>query len=156
MGLETLKSLGAESWAAERWERATADSIRVSTEIRRLTNLASHVVAAGQGVVTVLMVLHGAHLVLAGQITTGALIAGVMLAGRALGPVGQLGLLVARAHQARQAYQALKPVVEAPQEREPGRAFVALERVEGALALDGVTALTQRRGAGALPHQPVC
>jgi ATP-binding cassette, subfamily C, bacterial LapB len=139
VGLETLKSLGAESWAAERWERATADGIRVSTEIRRLTNLASHVVIASQSLVTVLMVLHGAHLVLTGVISTGALIAGVMLAGRALGPVGQMALLLTRAFQARQAYDALKPVLEAPQEREAARAFVAMERINGALALDGVS-----------------
>jgi ATP-binding cassette, subfamily C, bacterial LapB len=138
-GLETLKSLGAESWAAERWERATADGIRVSTEIRRLTNLASHVVMATQSLVTVLMVLHGAHLVLGGQISTGALIAGVMLAGRALAPVGQIALLMTKAFQARQAYDALKPVLEAPQERETGRAFVAAERINGGLALDNVS-----------------
>jgi ATP-binding cassette subfamily C protein LapB len=138
-GLETLKSLGAESWAAERWERATADGIRISTEIRRLTNLASHVVMATQSLVTVLMVLHGAHLVLAGQISTGALIAGVMLAGRALAPIGQIALLLTKAFQARQAYDALKPVLEAQQERETGRAFVAIDRVNGALALDNVT-----------------
>jgi ATP-binding cassette subfamily C protein LapB len=150
VGLETLKSIGAESWAAGRWEQATADGIRVSTEIRRLTNLAGHIVAAGQSVVTVLMVLHGAHLVLAGQITTGALIAGVMLAGRALAPVGQMALLATRAFQARQAYQALKPVLEAPQEREAGRAFVALDRVKGALALEGVTAAYADEGEAAL------
>ncbi|MGL4241575.1 MAG: type I secretion system permease/ATPase [Beijerinckiaceae bacterium] len=139
VGLETLKSLGAESWAAERWERATADGIRVSTEIRRLTNLAGHVVMASSGIVTVLMVLHGSHLVLAGTITTGALIAGVMLASRALAPVGQLAMLLTKAFQARQAFDALKPVLEAPQERESGKAFVALEKIDGALALDGAS-----------------
>jgi ATP-binding cassette, subfamily C, bacterial LapB len=139
VGLETIKSLGAESWAAERWERATADGIRISTEIRKLTNLASNVVIASQSLVTVLMVLHGTHLVLAGVISTGALIAGIMLAGRALGPVGQVALLLTRAFQARQAYNALKPVLEAPQEREAGRAFVAADRVSGALALENVS-----------------
>ncbi len=139
VGLETLKSLGAESWAAERWERATADGIRISTEIRKLTNLATNVVLASQSLVTVLMVLHGTHLVLTGVISTGALIAGIMLAGRALGPVGQVALLLTRAFQARQAYNALKPVLEAPQEREAGRSFVAAERIHGSLALDNVS-----------------
>jgi ATP-binding cassette, subfamily C, bacterial LapB len=139
VGLETLKSLGAESWAAERWERATADGIRISTEIRKLTNLASSVVVASQSLVTVLMVLHGTNLVLSGAISTGALIAGIMLAGRALAPVGQLALLMTRAFQARQAFGALKTVLEAPQEREAGRALVALERINGALALEAVS-----------------
>jgi ATP-binding cassette, subfamily C, bacterial LapB len=139
VGLETLKSLGAESWAAERWERATADGIRTSTAIRRMTNLATHVVVGSQSLVTVLMVLHGAHLVLAGAISTGALIAGIMLAGRALGPVGQIALLMTRAFQARQAFDALKPVLEAPQEREAGHAFVAKDTIKGALALERVS-----------------
>jgi ATP-binding cassette, subfamily C, bacterial LapB len=150
VGLETLKSIGAESWAAERWERATADGIRVSTEIRRLTNLASHVVVAGQSLVTVLMILHGAHLVLAGQITTGALIAAVMLAGRALAPVGQMALLVTRGFQARQAFQSLKPMLEAPQERELGRSFVSPGRIDGALALDNVSFAYGEEGEAAL------
>jgi ATP-binding cassette, subfamily C, bacterial LapB len=139
VGLETLKSLGAESWAAERWERATADGIRISTEIRKLTNLASNVVVASQSLVTVLMVLHGTHLVLTGTISTGALIAGIMLAGRALAPVGQVALLMTRAFQARQAYDALKTVLESPQEREAGRAFVSMDRISGALALENVS-----------------
>jgi ATP-binding cassette, subfamily C, bacterial LapB len=139
VGLETLKSLGAESWAAERWERATADGIRISTEIRKLTNLAANVVVASQSLVTVLMVLHGTHLVLTGVISTGALIAGIMLAGRALGPVGQVALLLTRAFQARQAYNALKPVLEAPQERDGTRAFVATDRINGSLALKNVS-----------------
>ena len=139
VGLETLKSIGAESWAADRWERATADGIRISTEIRRLTNLASHVVVASQSLVTVLMVLHGTHLVLAGSISTGSLIAGIMLAGRALAPVGQIALLMTRAFQARQAFAALKPVLESPQERESGQSFVATENISGALALEDVS-----------------
>ncbi len=139
VGLETIKALGAESWAAERWERATADGIRISTEMRRLMNLAAHLVMGVTGLVTVLMVLHGTHLVLSGAITTGALIAAVMLAGRALAPVGQLALLLTKAFQARQAFEALKPVLEAPQEREAGRAFVAKDTIDGALALDGVS-----------------
>jgi ATP-binding cassette subfamily C protein LapB len=139
VGMETLKAIGAESWAAGRWERATADGIRVSTAIRRRTNFAAHIVAALQGLVTVLMVLHGAFLMLAGAISMGALIAGVMLAGRALAPVGQIAVLLTRAFQARQAFDALKPVLEAPQERDASRAFVSLERLDGALTLDKVS-----------------
>jgi ATP-binding cassette, subfamily C, bacterial LapB len=150
VGLETIKALGAESWAAERWERATADGIRISTEIRRLTNLAGHVVMASTALVTVLMVLHGAHLVLTGVITTGALIASVMLAGRALAPVGQLALILTKAFQARQAFEALKPVLEAPQEREAGRAFVALDKIEGALALQSASYAYGEAGEPAL------
>jgi ATP-binding cassette, subfamily C, bacterial LapB len=152
IGLETLKSLGAESWAAERWERATSDGIRISTEIRKLTNLAANVVVASQSLVTVLMVLHGAHLVLTGVISTGALIAGIMLAGRALGPVGQIALLMTRAFQARQAYDALKPVLESPQERQAGRAFVAAERIHGALALDNVSFAYSEEGEAVLKN----
>jgi ATP-binding cassette, subfamily C, bacterial LapB len=150
VGMETVKAIGAESWAAGRWEQATADSIRVSTEIRRLTNLASHIVVAGQSLVTVLMILHGAHLALAGQITTGALIAAVMLAGRALAPVGQVALLITRGYQARQAYHALKPLLEAPQEREAGRSFVSARQINGALTLENASFAYGEEGETAL------
>jgi ATP-binding cassette subfamily C protein LapB len=44
-----------------------------------------------------------------------------------------------RAFQARQAFNALKPVLEAPQERESGKSFVAMERLTGALAMEEVS-----------------
>jgi ATP-binding cassette, subfamily C, bacterial LapB len=150
VGLETIKSLGAESWAAERWERATADGIRTSTAIRSLTNLAGNIIVASQSLVTVLMVLHGAHLVLTGVISTGALIAAVMLAGRALGPVGQMALLMTRAFQARQAFEALKPVLESPQERDASRSFVATDKFKGSLALKSVSYAYEPDGPKAL------
>ncbi len=139
IGLETIKALGAESWAAEKWERSIADGIRQSTRIRRYTNLASHIVMAAQLIVTVLMVFHGVFLAMDGVITTGALIAGVMLAGRALSPVGQAALLLTRVSQTKIALRSLSSIIEAEQERDPSRSFVTKETIKGDIAFEGVS-----------------
>ncbi len=139
IGLETLKSLAAESWAAEKWERSTAQGIRQSMRIRRWTNLASHIVIASQLLVTVLMVIHGVHLAVEGVITAGALIAAVMLAGRAMSPIGQLAAAVTRVSQTRIAFDSLKTILEADQERAAHRAFVRREAIEGAITFEQVS-----------------
>jgi ATP-binding cassette, subfamily C, bacterial LapB len=138
IGLETLKSLGAESWAASKWERSMAEGIRQSTRIRRWTNLASHLVAASQTIVTVLMVLHGVYLAIDGAITAGALIAGVMLAGRAMAPIGQAALLLTRINQTKLAFQGLKTLIEAEQERSAHGHFVKRDTIEGRIVFESV------------------
>jgi ATP-binding cassette, subfamily C, bacterial LapB len=139
IGLETLKALGAESWAAEKWERSMADGIRVSTRIRRYTNLASHIVVASQLLVTVLMVIHGVYLAIDGAITAGALIAGVMLAGRAMSPVGQVALLMTRISQTRIAFDSLKTMLEAEQERSAHAHFVRCDSIKGHIAFENAS-----------------
>jgi ATP-binding cassette, subfamily C, bacterial LapB len=139
IGMETIKAIGAESWAAEKWERSIADGIRQSTRIRRYTNLAQHIVMAMQTIVTVIMVFHGVFLALEGIITTGALIAAVMLAGRALSPVGQAALLLTRISQTRIALKSLASIIESEQERDPSRHFVSKPEIEGGLVFDAVT-----------------
>ncbi len=138
VGIETIKALAAESWAAEKWERATADGIRQAVKIRRATNLASHIVIAAQLLVTVVMVVHGVYLATEGVITAGALIASVMLAGRAMSPVGQAALLLTRIGQTRIAFESLRGVIEAEQER-GNRRFVRKPSIAGTIAFEGVT-----------------
>jgi ATP-binding cassette subfamily C protein LapB len=110
VGLETIKSAGAESWAAGKWEQAVSDHIRTGLRIRKLSNLGVHVVQAAQVLTQVAMVLVGFYMVAAGQITAGALIASTMLIGRALGPLGAIATIISRLHQTRLAYRALGEV----------------------------------------------
>lgn len=138
-GLESIKAAGAESWAAAAWERAVADGIRTSTELRHRSNLGMYIVYAVQTLAQVAIVIVGFFMVANGSITSGALIASTMLAGRAVQPLSQLAMLLARMHQTRIAFRMLSDLVEAPQERAPDVHFLSPAKVEGAIAFENVT-----------------
>ncbi len=137
-GLETIKAAGAESWAASQWERAVAEGIRTSTELRHHSNIGLYVIYALQTLAQVAMVIVGFYMVAGGSITSGALIAATMLAGRAVQPLSQLAALIARLHQTRIALRLLGELVAAPQERTSGARFLTPASFSGAIAFEHV------------------
>ncbi len=139
VSLEAIKAAGAESWAAAKWEGAVAEHVRTGLEIRHLSNLGLNIVQSSQSVIQVVMIIVGFYMVADGQITTGALIASTMLAGRVLGPIGQIAMLVAKLHQTRIAFDQLSQLIAAPQERPVGMKFLAKSKFEGALSFEGVS-----------------
>jgi ATP-binding cassette subfamily C protein LapB len=139
VGLEAIKAAGAESWAAQNWERSVAEHVRTGLKIRRTSNLGQHVVHATQMLVQVAVVVGGFYLVSAGQITMGALIAATILSGRALSPLAQVAMLLSRFNQARIAYACLNDMVTAPQERPTGATLLAKRRYDGEVAFEKVT-----------------
>ena len=139
VSLEAIKAAGAESWAASKWEGAVAEHVRTGLEIRHLSNLGLNIVQSSQSVIQVIMIIAGFYLVAAGQMTTGALVASTMLAGRVLGPIGQIAMLVAKLHQTRIAYDQLTQLISAPQERPDGARFLSKSKFDGAIAFENVT-----------------
>ncbi len=150
VGLETIKAAGAESAAAARWEQAVADQIRSSFEIRHQSNLSLQLVQTSQSLIQVAMIVVGFYLVAAGQMTTGALIAATMLAGRALGPVGAVAGLLTRLHQARIAYASICEIVHATQERTDTSSFATKDKFDGAITFEGVSFVYDTDAAPAL------
>ncbi len=150
IGLETLKSAGAESFAATLWERSVADGVRTSLKIRKISNKGQNAIFAAQTIIQVAMVMAGFYLVVAGSITSGALIAGTMLAGRALQPLSQMAMLIARLHQTRIAYRSLSEIVHAPQERPDTAQFLSEAPTRGAITFDAVSFSYQKDAPPAL------
>lgn len=137
-GFETLKAMGAESFAARRWEKAHAANLSTSVPIRALSLLNSNLILGGQLAITVAMVIYGVYGIAAGELSQGALVAAVLLSGRAMAPVGQIVQAIGRLHGAVIAYRALKPLVEAPPERPAGEHFVQPQELRGAIRFDAV------------------
>ena len=142
-GIETLKAHGSESWAAHKWEAAVAGHVGHSIEMRWWTALSGNMIIALQGLTTIAILITGVYLVIGNIISPGALFAATMLAGRSLMPIAQLAALMSKYHQARSAYQAIRQLAGAEQERPPGRQFIncppqmkklSLENVEMAYA----------------------
>lgn len=137
-GLETLKSLAAESWAASHWEASVASHLRHSLKSRSLMTAGSNLITFATSITTIALLVYGVYLVTAGTITPGAMFAAVILNGRCMGPLGQLAGLLTRLHQARMAFVALRQVVDLPQEREEGATYLRKSEFDGSLDFDNV------------------
>ena len=124
-GIETLKAGVGENWALAKWEHAVASHLRHSLGMRWWTALGANLVQVQQNLTTIAVLVVGVYLVVAKDISPGALFATIMLGGRALSPVMQLSALIAKLHHAKTAYQAIKLLADVEQDRPEGAQFLA-------------------------------
>jgi ATP-binding cassette subfamily C protein LapB len=116
-GSETLKAARAEGQMLGRWRRYSAMSAATQERMRRLTTIAVNIASVSQQAISVFLVIGGFYLFNNGKMTMGAIIAIVMLAGRAMAPVGQFAFVVTRAKQAMTTLQSLQQLMDGPDER---------------------------------------
>lgn len=100
VGIETVKAASAEGSLQRKWESAVAASLRSGSAIRFWSSLVMFMSMTVQQTVSVLILIWGVHLIAAGEITIGALVASNILAGRVLAPLGGIAMTIARAQQA--------------------------------------------------------
>lgn len=115
-GIETVKATGAERRMRARWAEAMARQSTLGVRSRSVTQFAINATGFIQQAAQILIVVHGALLVVSGQITSGVLIAAVILTGRALAPLGLIAQTLTRLHQARSSYRSLDALMQAPGE----------------------------------------
>ncbi|WP_347250249.1 type I secretion system permease/ATPase [Zoogloea sp.] len=113
-GVDTLKSLGAEAWARRQWEMLTVKISENSVRMREWTSLGTYISLMVTNLTTILVVMFGALLIAAGELTMGQLIAVSMLTARAITPATQIAALIVRYEQTRQALDALDKIMESP------------------------------------------
>ena len=113
-GVDTIKSLGAEAWARRQWEMLTVKISGNSVQMREWTSFGTYVSLLVTNLSSILIVMFGALMIGAGDLTMGQLIAVSMLAGRAITPATQIAALIVRYEQTRQALDALDKIMESP------------------------------------------
>ncbi|MBV2262924.1 MAG: type I secretion system permease/ATPase [Thauera sp.] len=130
-GLETVKTSGAAPLMRERWEACIRDQSGTGIRSRRISHLAVNAAAFAQQAVQIGIVVYGVFLVADGKATMGSLIAAVILAGRALAPLGQLAQIMTRINQARTSYQSLDRLMTETTEHVAGRYYVSRPHLSG-------------------------
>lgn len=124
-GIETLKSARAEGQMLGRWRRYSAMSASTQEEMRRLTAVAVNLASLSQQLISVGLLIGGFYQFNEGNMSMGAIIAIVMLAGRAMAPVGQFAFIITRARQALTTMDSLQKLMEIEDERHvAGRTIV--------------------------------
>jgi ATP-binding cassette subfamily C protein LapB len=134
-GIETLKAVRAEGQMLGRWRRYASMSAITQERMRRLTAVAVNLASIAQQLMSVGLVIGGFYLFNDGKITMGAIIAIVMLAGRAMAPMGQFAFLVTRAKQATTTLDSLQAMMDAPDERHAAARSMVPEIRSGHVAL---------------------
>lgn len=130
-GLETIKVQAAEGNMQRRWEELTIKSSGTSVKMRRLSAFALNMSGFIQQAVSVLVVVLGVWLITEGHISMGALIACVMLTGRAMAPLTQVAGLLTRMNQSRESLRQLDEMMKKPVERPASKHFIPMPSLDG-------------------------
>ena len=134
-GIETLKAARAEGQMLGRWRRYASMSAATQEKMRRLTSVAVNLASICQQAISVGLVVGGFYLFNNGDITMGAIIAIVMLAGRSMSPIGQFAFLLTRAKQSMTTLDSLQRMMEATDERQVAARSIVPEIRAGHLEL---------------------
>lgn len=123
--LETVKAIRAESQLQRLWEGYVGSSSRTVEHVRSLTTRLSNITMTVQQLVSVAVVIAGAYLFQDGKISTGAIIACVMLSSRCVAPLGQFAMVAARSQQSLISLRHLNKIMEMPSERPITKHFLS-------------------------------
>jgi ATP-binding cassette, subfamily C, bacterial LapB len=138
-GMETVRAIGAEARMQTAWERSVAATARSSEDVHFWASLAMTASSTAQQATSLMMIVVGVFLILDGVISTGALVASSMLAGRALAPISGIAGVITRATQTFIALKAIDRVMNLERERPPERSYVSRRIEQGRLAFENVT-----------------
>jgi ATP-binding cassette, subfamily C, bacterial LapB len=137
-GLETLKAVGGEGHMQKRWETFSAMAASSSMKSRQISSKATSFITFLQQLQTVALVVLGVYLIDAGELTQGALIGTVILAGRITAPLSQVMGLALRFQQAKAALHSLNSLMAMPVDRDASRTYLPKPPLSGQITLKDV------------------
>lgn len=138
-GLETIKAVGAGDKMQQRWEASVGASAEAAVKSRTWSSLAINFSSLAQNLTTMIMIVHGVYLFVEMQLTTGALIACTMLAGRAMAPIGQIAALLTRLKQSQASLQTLDQIMKLPQEGDSKKRYLERSGLTGEIEFRNVS-----------------
>lgn len=118
-GLDDIKTLQAEPRFQNLWNHYTEVTSGASMRLRDLINRLTSWAQTVQGAVFALVVFFGAPLVMAGEMSTGVLVAASMLSSRMIAPLASVTQILNRWQQARVAREALDKLLALPVDTPP-------------------------------------
>jgi ATP-binding cassette subfamily C protein LapB len=133
--LEQIRAMGAEPRLQGRWERLSANTARSAMGSRLASAITLNFTQFVQQTCNTVMIVWGVYLILEGRMSVGALIGCTILAGRALGPLGQVAGLLTRYQHAVSAFKTMDRIMQLEGQYKPDRTYLGLSRAQGELSL---------------------
>lgn len=137
-GIETLKAIGAEKRAVERWSNLFVDELNAALERGRLSAWFEALLGALGTASPFVILAYGAALVLAQELTLGQMLAMSALAVGFLGPLSTLVSTALSLQLMRSYLERIGEVLDTPREQEPSRVGRS-KSLRGAITLENVT-----------------
>ncbi|MCT8002262.1 type I secretion system permease/ATPase [Sphingomonas sanguinis] len=134
-GIEDIKALQAEERFQRQWNHCNAVAGEAQLRLRGLTASLSTWAQSVQNAVYATVIFVGAPMVIAGDITTGALVATSMLAGRMMAPMGQVSHLLGRYQHAKVAANSLDQIMALPVDNPDAEHRIPLPSARGGFTL---------------------
>lgn len=114
---QTVKASRAEGQLLRRWEAAVLASSNTQDKLRSLQAMATNTTAALSQLSLVGIIVGGSYAFTTGDVTTGAIIAAMMLSNRLIAPIGMIAGTLLRARTAMEAYETVDSIMKLPDER---------------------------------------
>lgn len=138
IGIETVKSLGAESQLQHKWEEDIEYIADWRVKSRKYSTRVVNFSIFIQQLSTIGVVAAGVYLIANSEISLGGLIASVILTGRAMAPMAQVANLATHYHQTLSALKTLDQIMALPGDRESHRTLIHHPNVIGNIELENV------------------
>ena len=135
---ESVKLNNAEGVMQQQWENAVGNIADWGVKTRQLSQSSSSFAMVAQQLTTVIIVIVGVYQISEGNMSMGALVASVMLTGRALGPMAQVASLATRYNQAKSAFSSLNEIMSSPVENPDNVKFVHRPSFKGSFQFEAV------------------
>ena len=129
--IKTIKALGAANHAQWVWEESSGTIADRSMRARTLSSSITVVTSLLVQFNTVGLIVFGIYRISSLELSLGGLIAIVMLASRAVAPMGQFAALITSYEQTRTAYRALDDIMQLETERPEGQVLCAPRSLRG-------------------------
>lgn len=133
--LEQIRAMGAEPRLQGRWERLSATTARSAMGSRLASAMTLNFTQFVQQSCNTALIIWGIYLILEGRMSVGALIGCTILAGRALGPLGQVAGLLTRYQYALSAFKTMDRIMQLQGQYQPERTYLSMSRAQGALTV---------------------
>lgn len=138
-GLETIKVQAAEGHTQRSWEELTEKASKTAAKSKQISAIALNMAVLIQQVTSVGVVIIGVFLIANAKLSMGALVACVILTGRAMAPLAQVAGLLTRLHQSKEGLRQLDDLMKRPVERPAGKHFISMPAVRGKVEFQDVT-----------------
>lgn len=138
-GAETLRAMNAHRWPYKIWDKAV-HLLGINTiKLNRISNGILSFSGFMQQLTIVLFVIFSVYSIASGKISSGVLIAGIILTTRALAPLVQLADLLTRYNRALTSIQAVDKLMEVPNESSVTEKNAEEQKIEGDLEFRDVS-----------------
>lgn len=130
-GLETIKAQAAEGHIQRKWEELTEKVSITNIKAKHIASLGVNFAAFAANICSVGIVVYGAYLIADGKITMGAIVASVILSGRAMAPLASVAALLTKFAQSKESFERLDQLMKSPVERPAGQQFISMPVMQG-------------------------